>query len=470
MHRSVFISYSRQDSAFADRLAADVESSGNPVWIDRSGIEPGRAWDEEVVLAIGRCTHFIVIVTPASTKSSNVKDEIALARNLGKKIIPALLATSRIPFRLLSTHYVDFRLDYGMGLSALLRALGTAVKQSGADESTREGTASEALPDAGDESGWQEELDRYPALNLLERFRLRRPQLHIRVHHRLKLRPNPEELRLFEALNDVRRSKGLEPQYASDRFRVLGDPLLKNGELYLDVAPFNYVSFAATRDGSTSAQRQEELRARLADLRWSGAGKAARLDPLRLVPLGTEIVLVTSDGKTLLRRRGASVQTETASWDVSVSGYVSPGDLITVPGRQTEVDIARTVVSEVTNEIGVMAGGNPADMIFLGLHNNRESGAIDVLVLWPIGITARELAALIHRRSVGTRVRFRTTLKSREPFVQDTDNLIVDFAPSDCLSAVREIHRQGDKFMPEALLCLAMALGALRQSASNEAR
>ena len=39
-----FISYSRADSAFADKLGEDLEKRGIAVWIDRESIEGGAAW------------------------------------------------------------------------------------------------------------------------------------------------------------------------------------------------------------------------------------------------------------------------------------------------------------------------------------------------------------------------------------------------------------------------------------------
>ena len=47
-----FVSYAREDAAFALRLAADLKAHGAHVWIDQLDIRPGRQWDSEVEKAL----------------------------------------------------------------------------------------------------------------------------------------------------------------------------------------------------------------------------------------------------------------------------------------------------------------------------------------------------------------------------------------------------------------------------------
>lgn len=44
----VFISYSRQDKAFVDRLADDLRCGGVRVWRDVEEIAPGTNWEREI--------------------------------------------------------------------------------------------------------------------------------------------------------------------------------------------------------------------------------------------------------------------------------------------------------------------------------------------------------------------------------------------------------------------------------------
>ena len=44
----VFISYSRKDLAFVERLAKDLKSAGLGVWFDLSGLDGGARWGQEI--------------------------------------------------------------------------------------------------------------------------------------------------------------------------------------------------------------------------------------------------------------------------------------------------------------------------------------------------------------------------------------------------------------------------------------
>lgn len=309
------------------------------------------------------------------------------------------------------------------------------------------------------ESNWRVPLSRYSNSVLSAGFRLKRNHVHVKLHEQLRVETTEEERQLFKFQNQKRVAAGLERQYPEDRVRLLREPHFADGNLLLEVAPFNFATFAVLRDKSTSKVHAESVRKRLAACSLPGSSRSETFDPEALVPLGTEIVLVTSDGKTLLRRRGSNVQTEVSKWDVAVSGYVSTKDISKGIGGRNDLDISETVRAEVENEIDEAACGNPANLVFLGVHHNSETGANDVLACWPISMTSEELSTLIRGRRRDARVRFRTAVEPPEPFVRDTENLIVDFSSLACIKAVEEIHGEGDLFMPEALVCLALALG-----------
>jgi hypothetical protein len=105
---STFISYSRADSGFAIRLAKDLRSAGYDVWLDQLDIPTGSRWDDEVEFALENCTTFLIILSPESLQSQNVKDEIGYAIDAGKNILPVKIKSGEIPFRLRRFQYVDF--------------------------------------------------------------------------------------------------------------------------------------------------------------------------------------------------------------------------------------------------------------------------------------------------------------------------------------------------------------------------
>ena len=118
----IFISYAREDSEFALRLARDLGSAGVNIWLDQH-IRPGVRWDRAVEQALRTCDRLLVILSPASVASENVLDEVALAFDWEKQIVPVLYRPCEIPFRLRRLQYVDFTSDYNQGLTTLLTEL-----------------------------------------------------------------------------------------------------------------------------------------------------------------------------------------------------------------------------------------------------------------------------------------------------------------------------------------------------------
>lgn len=123
MEPPAFVSYSRSDSEFAKRLVGDLKSQGVQVWLDQIDIRGGARWDAEIEKALDGSKEVLVILSAASVESQNVLDEINLALDEGKSIIPVLKNDCRVPFRIRRLQYVDFRSDYADGLRSLLNAL-----------------------------------------------------------------------------------------------------------------------------------------------------------------------------------------------------------------------------------------------------------------------------------------------------------------------------------------------------------
>jgi hypothetical protein len=123
----VFISYSRNNQDFALELANELRGSGFNIWFDLLDIPTGSRWDDEIERALEQCEIFMVILTPSSTISDNVKDEIGYAIDSDKRILPILLKDANVPLRLRRFQYVDFTdISYNEGIDRakqLLRKL-----------------------------------------------------------------------------------------------------------------------------------------------------------------------------------------------------------------------------------------------------------------------------------------------------------------------------------------------------------
>lgn len=121
----VFISYARVDLPFVTRMAAEMRASGVDLWLDTLDIPLGASWDDAVERALKECSRFLVVLTPESVGSQNVRDEIAEAIERGVHIIPALLRPCEIPFRIKRLQRFDLSLSPEVEIKRLVEALGS---------------------------------------------------------------------------------------------------------------------------------------------------------------------------------------------------------------------------------------------------------------------------------------------------------------------------------------------------------
>ena len=131
-----FLSYSRRDQDFALRLAGDLRSGGASIWIDQVDIRPSDRWDRTVETAVRDCDGIVLILSPRSAASDNVLDEVAVALDAGKPVIPVLIEACQVPLRLARVHFIDARGDYEAALahcrSAMAEASGPNLAGPGA--------------------------------------------------------------------------------------------------------------------------------------------------------------------------------------------------------------------------------------------------------------------------------------------------------------------------------------------------
>ena len=121
--KTAFLSYSRENSDFAIRLARDLKTLGAKVWLDALDVLPGQRWDRTVENALLGCQCMLVILSPSSVNSMNVMDEVHFALSEQKIIIPILFRDCEVPFLLRHLQFVDFRDDYERAVKTLLGVL-----------------------------------------------------------------------------------------------------------------------------------------------------------------------------------------------------------------------------------------------------------------------------------------------------------------------------------------------------------
>jgi formylglycine-generating enzyme required for sulfatase activity len=86
----IFISYSRKDLAFADRLEAALKARGFEPLIDRAEIYAFEDWWKRIEGLIGRADTVVFVLSPNAVTSDVALKEVALAASLNKRFAPIL--------------------------------------------------------------------------------------------------------------------------------------------------------------------------------------------------------------------------------------------------------------------------------------------------------------------------------------------------------------------------------------------
>jgi hypothetical protein len=124
----IFVCYARADRKFAEKLVSDLRSGGVSLWFDQHDILPGDQWDSAVENALMTSPSLLIILSPNSTSSQNVMDELAQALKLNKRIVPVLHRPCDVPFRIGRLQYIDFTTSsYECGIKQLIKIVQPSV-------------------------------------------------------------------------------------------------------------------------------------------------------------------------------------------------------------------------------------------------------------------------------------------------------------------------------------------------------
>lgn len=110
----VFISYSTKNLDFVKSLYQHLTNRQISTWFDKQSIEAATQWRESIVKGIMECKVFLLVLSPNSTASVNVRKEVDLAEHHGKKILPVMWqSVNPLPpsfqYQLAGTQYIDFK-------------------------------------------------------------------------------------------------------------------------------------------------------------------------------------------------------------------------------------------------------------------------------------------------------------------------------------------------------------------------
>jgi TIR domain len=126
----LFLSYSRRDREFAERLAADLTGRGIVVWADWWEMAVGDSLPRKIEESIANSAWFGIVLSPDSIDSRWVRAELDLALTMEMEgrlsILPILHEPCEIPLSLRRKVWADFTSSYEEGLEALLGGLDVA--------------------------------------------------------------------------------------------------------------------------------------------------------------------------------------------------------------------------------------------------------------------------------------------------------------------------------------------------------
>jgi hypothetical protein len=122
----IFISYARKDAEAANRMVGTLANAGYEAWIDRE-IPGGELWKKRIVEAIDKSHAFLILLSPNSVASENVRKELDIAELRKKLIFPLVIAPMKVPaemeYSLVGLQRIDFVTDPNSGERNLLSAM-----------------------------------------------------------------------------------------------------------------------------------------------------------------------------------------------------------------------------------------------------------------------------------------------------------------------------------------------------------
>lgn len=173
----VFVSYSRKDIAFVDRLAAGLEANGVALLIDRTEIYAFEDWWKRIENLINEADTIIFVLSPEAISSDVCKKEVDYALSLHKRFAPIVCQPitaemKSIPASLADLNFIFFDdpEKFDASLAKLVEALSTDI--SWIRQHTQFGLDARAWEVAGKSNGL---LLRSPRLEEAEQWVATRP-------------------------------------------------------------------------------------------------------------------------------------------------------------------------------------------------------------------------------------------------------------------------------------------------------
>lgn len=137
----VFISYSRQDRQFVERLSRELQLAGVQTWIDTQNISAGANWQQEIEKGLLQADVLLYVASNQASSSSWIELELqAFLRGSGR-VIPLIIDDAgpvSMPPSLQTIQWVDFRGDFQSALNQLLAGIQGLVGRTPVEPKTKQ--------------------------------------------------------------------------------------------------------------------------------------------------------------------------------------------------------------------------------------------------------------------------------------------------------------------------------------------
>lgn len=129
-NHDIFISYSRRNRPFVEKLYAALKQKGIEAWVDWENIPAAVEWRPEIFSNIEAADNFVFIISPASVKSEVCNEELNYALQYKKRLIPILYESTdsgAVHRDLAKINWIFFREedDFDAALEVLITSIQT---------------------------------------------------------------------------------------------------------------------------------------------------------------------------------------------------------------------------------------------------------------------------------------------------------------------------------------------------------
>ena len=119
----VFISYSRQDRQFVERLSRELQLAGVETWTDTQNISAGANWQQEIEKGLLQADVLLYVASGQAPSSNWIELELQAFMKGTGRVIPLVIDDAGplvMPPSLRAIQWVDFRGDFHNALAHLL--------------------------------------------------------------------------------------------------------------------------------------------------------------------------------------------------------------------------------------------------------------------------------------------------------------------------------------------------------------